>query len=51
MTPLVGDEIASLPHVYHVEVRPVPSAEAAPEGIGASTEGESAEAGGSEAAL
>ena len=50
MPPAVRDEIAALPHVYHVEIRPVPSAEVAPGGTGVSAGGESPEADGSEGA-
>ncbi len=48
MTPVVADEIAALPHVYQVAVRPVPSGEAAPDAVGVSADGESAAGGGEE---
>ena len=51
MAPEVGEQVAALPHVYHVEVRPVPSAEAAGEAAGAGAAGEPAEEVGGEVPL
>ena len=51
MAPAVRDEIAALPHVYQVAVRPVPSGEAAPEAVGVSAGGGSAATDGGEGAL